>query len=171
MPDQAHGPRNTARSTGQGRHTRSSDETGLIALIPVVGVPILVGVAMGTAQRDAGNDFYATGAQVIATLFIAIAVELVRQADRRQLPNAIGTLVLIGESWIGFFACIRALAGGASSLTLGLAGAGVTAAVLLLSWSLYEQITELDESTHQQKVMAAAVVITFLITAVVLLIY
>jgi len=138
----------------------------------IVLVPALVGVAMGTAQRDAGGEFYATSAQVIATLFVAIAVEFFPpQAGQRQLRDAVTTLVLVGQSWIGFFACIRALAGAASGLTVALAGVGVTAAALLLSWSLYGKITQPDDSSHQQKSIAAGIVVIFLIAAVVLLIY
>lgn len=151
------------------RHAQAPEKAGLAVFAAIVTVPALVGVAMGISQRSASGDFYATSAQVIATLFIAIAVDAVRQAGQRQVRDAVSTLVLMGQSWIGFFACIRALAGGASDLTVALAGVGVTAAALLLSWSLYEQIAHPEDSTHQQKLIAAALVVIFLFTAVALL--
>lgn len=136
-------------------------------------VPVLVGLAMGKRWADAGENFYSATSQAIATLFIAIAVGefFAREASEKEALDGLRIVLLIGVSWLGFFACIRALAGDASSVTSGLAGAGVTAASVLVSLSLYDRIKGSREDSDKVDIIAAAVVILFLAIPVSLLIF
>lgn len=126
---------------------------------------------MGTDSRKPAGDFYSTSAQVIATLFIAITVEFfARQAAGRGILDAVVALVLCGQSWIGFFACVRALKGSANGLTLGLTGMGVAAAAVLLTLALYDRMAARDDVSGREKSVAGGILLVVLLAAAVLLI-
>jgi hypothetical protein len=143
-----------------------------IRLAGFVLIPMLVGVTMGARWPDAGGDFYASTAQVIATLFIAIAVEFfAREASRKSAPlDRLRLVLLIAQSWAGFFACVRALAGDATAVTVGLASAGVTAASVLVSLTLYEQIRASSEESGEGGVVGQVIVLLFILVPVLVLI-
>ena len=144
----------------------------LFRLVGVVAVPILVGLALSKRWPRAGENFYATAAQVIATLFVAAAVEFfAREATQAYMTDSIRLLLLIAVSWAGLFACIRALAGGGTRETAGLAGAGVAAVSVLVSLALYEQIKARGEGSDRIELIAAAVITLFLVTPVVILMF
>jgi multisubunit Na+/H+ antiporter MnhF subunit len=135
-------------------------------------IPTLVGVRIGIAPRAPADDFYSTSAQVIATLFLAITVEFfARQAAGRGMQDAVVALVLAGQSWIGFFACLRALTGAATDLTRGLTAMGITAASVLLSLALYDRMAARTDVSQREKSVAAVIVLIVLFAAIALLIY
>jgi hypothetical protein len=145
---------------------------GVVTTLGVAATPLLVGVAAANSWPHVGKEFYSSLAQVIATLFVAIAVDLfASQASRRSVRDALQLLLLIAQSWFGFFACIRALAGGGTALTAGLAAAGVAAASVLLSLTLYERIRDVSEDSEKDQLIAAVVVTLFLMAPVSLLIF
>jgi hypothetical protein len=168
------------RVTGDKREGESSTETSgsprgrraadLIRLTSIALIPALVGARMSQAWPDAGKEFYSTTSQVIATLFIAVTVDFFAgRASRRRAEDALLALVLIAEAWVGFFACVRALAGAQSAWTVGSAGAGVTAASVLVALALYDKIMKGQEDSHEVGLMGAMIVMLFLAAAVVLL--
>lgn len=143
-----------------------------LIVVAVVLIPALVGVKIGAVSREPADDFYATSAQVIATLFLAITVGFfARQAAGRGMQDAVVALVLAGQSWIGFFACVRALTGAATDLTRGLTGMGVTAASVLLSLALYDGMLARDDISQRGKSVGAGIILIVLFAAVLLLIW
>jgi hypothetical protein len=140
---------------------------GSIRLIGPVLVPVLIGVTMGAQWPDAGENFYASAAQVIATLFIAIAVEFfAREAAGESALDRLRLVLLIALSWLGFFACLRALAGDPGGTTTGLAGAGVTAASVLVALTLYDEIRKRNEDSLQGEAIGQLIVVMFLAASV-----
>jgi len=106
-------------------------------------IPVLAGLSVGARWPHAGAEFYATVAQVIVTLVIAIAVEVVTDRDQRPSPYGLAVpLSLFFVGWIGLLASIRGLAGSSSgnSLIAGCSAAGLTAMGLLTSLALFERI-------------------------------
>jgi hypothetical protein len=103
---------------------------------------VCVGLSVGARWgHKVTPDFYTTASQVIATLFVAVAIEfLARAATERRPYEATTLLLLVLMGWTGFFACLRALAGDATGVTAGAAAGGVTAAQLLTSLALYDLI-------------------------------
>jgi hypothetical protein len=149
----------------------TADRRAILMLVGPVSIPVLVGVTMGYRWPDAGENFYSSTSQVIATLFIAIAVEFfAREAAATGRLEAIRLVLLVGQSWVGFFACVRALAGSPTAGTVGLAGAGVTAASVLVSVTLYDQIMATSGQSDRLKLVAAGVVLFFLFPPVIILI-
>jgi hypothetical protein len=141
-----------------------------LIVVAVFLVPAAVGVSTATASREPNGDFYATSAQVIATLFLAITVEFfARQAAGRGLQDAVVALVLAAQSWIGFFACVRALTGAPSDLTLGLTTMGVAAASVLLALGLYDRMAARHDASDREKTVAAIVILIVLLAAIALL--
>jgi cation transport ATPase len=112
-------------------------------------IPLCVGLTVAFRWGDApGENFYTTISQVIATLFVAIAVEFfTRVATERRPYEAVALLLLMLMGWTGFFACIRALAGNTTSITAGVAATGVTATELLVSLALYDRIVQRSVET------------------------
>ncbi len=133
-------------------------------------VPLAVGLGVGTDAREPSSDFYATGAQVIATLFLAVTVDFfARQATGEGIQDAVVALVLSGQSWIGFFACIRALTGAPGPVTLGLTAMGVTAASVLLALRFYDAMRARENVSEREKAVAAIVILIVLVSALALL--
>ena len=130
-------------------------------------IPLCVGVTVATRWGDlAGDDFYTTISQVIATLFLAVAFQLFARAPTERRPYEAGTVpVLVLVGWTGFFACVRALAGDATSGTAGLAAAGVVATEVLASLALYDRVVS---SSRDSAPSAAALwlVVGFLVAPV-----
>jgi hypothetical protein len=79
-------------------------------------------------------------------------------------------LALSGLSWIGFFACMRALAGAPTDLTRGLTGMGVTAASVLLAVALYDRMAAREDVSEREKAIAGAIILIVLFSAILLLI-
>ncbi len=94
-----------------------------------------------------------------------------RQAEGRGLQDAFVALLLAAQSWVGFFACVRALTGAASDLTLGLTGMGLTAASVLLALGLYDTMTSRSGVSEREKSVAAAVIVIVLFAAIALLMF
>ena len=129
---------------------------------------------MGKRFSDAGENFYATTAQVIVSLFIAMALEfsLGRDAITGRKQEDVQNVVLISMSWIGLVACIRALAKEGTSVTVGFAGAGVTAASALVAFALYKQaIQQSGNKPDETNLKATLIVLLFLAACVVFLVY
>jgi len=144
----------------------------MIRLVALALIPILVGAGMGLKWADAEDPFYSSISQVIATLFVAITFDFfATEASRKGGLDGVRLLALIAQSWLGFFACIRALATGGTGVTMALAGAGVTAAAVLVSLALYGHIVTSGEATDASRLIAVAVVLVFLAAAVSLLVF
>ena len=141
------------------------------ARFALVAIPILVGIAMAINWPDAGESFYSSVSQIIATLFIAIAVEFFYTTARMEILDVVRVVLLTALSWLGLIACVRALAGDQNSVTVGLAGAGVTAASVLVSLALYEQVTRHQTQDTRAGRMASALIFCFVIIPVALLMW
>jgi len=117
-----------------------------LVLLTAVVLPLCVGITVASRWHgEAGENFYTTISQVIATLFVAIAVEFFTSADKEREGYEVGVLIaLVLLAWTGFFACIRALVGDdtGTSLTAGVAACGLTANVVLVSLTLYMRIVQ-----------------------------
>lgn len=125
-----------------------------------VGVPVVVGVTTAIRWPRFGPDAYPTIAQVIATLMIAIAIELFARDEYawwEDPHDQIMIIVLIGTTWAGLFGCIRAMLDRGTLLTETLAVAGLMAASLLLSLTLYAHIRK------SKRKVGGLVVLVFLV--------
>jgi hypothetical protein len=148
----------------------SASRRAVIRLVGPVSIPILVGVAMAAKWPHAGGDFYSSIVQVIATLFVAIAVEFfAREASATGRMEGVRLVLLVGESWAGVFGCVRALAGSGTAVTAGLAGTGVTAAAVLLALALYEEIRKHGDGSDRVELIAGGVLLLFLFGPVLIL--
>lgn len=108
----------------------------------LVLLPLLTGLGVARRWPDADVETYNVIAQLIATLFIAIAVEFARSTvlweDRL---DRLLVQILIGMSWTGLFTCVRALLDGGTSLTAGLAAAGLMSASVLVWLALFARMS------------------------------
>lgn len=133
-------------------------------------LPALIGLTVAIRGPEVGADYFAVVSQLIATLFIAIVVEAVtagRVWDTRI--QAMVTLWLAFLSWVGLFACIRALMEPSSPLLVGLAAAGVAAASTLVALGLHGRIASVAlDSTRGQSVAAATAFMLITVPALVL---
>jgi hypothetical protein len=116
-----------------------------------------------------GGSFYSDTGQIIATLFVAMAIEFFAFGAKGETYDALLAIALLALSWLGLLACIRASAGSATGATVALAGTGVTAASTLVSLSLYEKVKGGLDS-HADDLLAAATVILFILAPVLVLI-
>jgi hypothetical protein len=107
-------------------------------------IPVFAGISVGARWPHADATFYATVAQLIVTLVVAIAVEVVTDQDRRPSPYGLVVPVsLFFAGWIGLLASVRVLAGistTGNSVTAGSSAAGLTAMGILTSLALFERI-------------------------------
>jgi hypothetical protein len=159
-------------TSGDTHEHNGSAANGRFIGVAAVLIPALVGVRLATSSREPDGDFYPTAAQVIATLFLALTVEFfARQAAGRGAQDAVIVLALSGLSWIGFFACMRALTGADTDLTRGLTGMGVTAASVLLAVALYDTMAARENVSHREKSIAGVMILIVLFAAILLLIY
>jgi hypothetical protein len=135
---------------------------GVAAVVAVfVGIPLAVGLTTAIRWPRFGPDAYPTIAQVIASLMIAIAVELFAREGPEWWEDPhdqVMIIALMGTTWAGLFGCIRAMLHEGTLLTETLAVAGLMAASLLLSLALYMHIRR---STRR---VGGVVVLVFLVT-------
>lgn len=178
MPAEGRSARSNAQSSETGdrgeprRLEHHGRENARFIVVAVLLIPTLAGVRIASANRAPDSDFYATSAQVIATLFVAITVDFfARQAAERARQDALVALMLAGQSWVGFFACLRALTGAATDLTRGLTAMGVTAASVLLSLALYDRMAARADVSEREKALAAFMILIVLFAAIALMIY
>jgi hypothetical protein len=132
--------------------------------------PLLVGATMGLKWPNPGESFYSDTGQIIATLFVAMAIEFFAFGAKGETYDALLAIALLALSWLGLLACVRASAGSATGTTVALAGTGVTAASTLVSLSLYEKVKASGLDSHADDVLAAATVILFILAPVLVLI-
>jgi hypothetical protein len=133
--------------------------------------PILTGAMMAVKWPEPSENFYASIAQIIATLFVAMMIEFfASEATQRESFDATLVVMLLALSWVGLLACIYALAGASNGLTVGLAGAGVTSASVLVSLTLYDKVKGRSSDVQTDDLVAAFTVILFLVAPVLLLI-
>jgi hypothetical protein len=111
-------------------------------LVVLVLLPVAAGIGTGQRWGNADASFYATTAQIIATLFIAITVEFyVHLSEKwKGIQERVAIVALLVMSWIGLFACIKAMVEGGTSWSSGLAGAGLVAASGVVSLSFCERL-------------------------------
>ena len=84
------------------------------------------------------NDAYSAIAQIIATLFVAVVLEFfVPQRPMTSATDRTVSLCLIGFSWTGLFACVRAMVGRGEFFTAALAVGGLTAVSVLASLAIF----------------------------------
>lgn len=147
---------NVGRSSTRLQHWQAALVVGGLLILPV-----LTGIRVAQRWPSPGGDFYAATSQVIATLFIAIALEFFARGglgeeklDRRMIQ---GLFVL---SWFGFFGCVRAMLGGETAWTSGLAAAGLVSASVLISLVLLARVR-----------VSAELVLMFLIPPVLILVF
>lgn len=129
-------------------------------------LPILIGIAVTLRWPDANENFYEVSSQIIATLFIAIAVEFFGR-DKLIWEDKLDqfmVMALIAISWSGLFGCIRAMLNGGSVLTAGLAAAGLMSASTLVSLVLFARVKALNSAPPTK------IVLMFLFPPVLLLI-
>jgi hypothetical protein len=125
---------------------------------------------MGIKWGSVEDNYYESTSQIIASLFIAMAVELFADRQAWSEPLArVQALVLIALSWIGLFACIRALAGGGDAISVALAGAGVTAASTLVALTLYGRIGQMAHESRRHQAMADGVLVVLIVIPVLVL--
>lgn len=107
-------------------------------------IPILAGLIAGMKWPSDSVEFYSLIAQVIATLFVAIAVEFfLRDASIWNSPaDKFMVMALIAITWTGMFACIRAILVGGDGLMTGFATAGIVAASVLVSLTLFARVQD-----------------------------
>lgn len=138
--------------------------TLVVALLLLM--PILTWLAVAKRWPTEDDAYYSTLAQIIATLFIAIAIEFfardnVLWKDRLDQFMILG---LIAISWSGLFACVRALLDGGTAFTSGLAAAGVMSASVLVSLALFARVRPAVSGPPVR------IVLVFLVPPVVLLV-
>ncbi len=106
--------------------------------------PVLFGVGVGLRWPKLDDRAYDIVAQVIATLFIALAVELLAQKPGawRDPAHRVQAVALVLIAWFGLFGCIRAIFDDGSALTAGLAAAGLAAASALIALAAYARATD-----------------------------
>jgi periplasmic divalent cation tolerance protein len=76
-------------------------------------------------------DYYSTAAQVIVTLYVAVAIEAATGSPPRRLTVEHGIYFVVSST--GLLACIRALAVQGGSWLVGLTASGVVASALILA--------------------------------------
>lgn len=131
----------------------------ILTVVLLLLLPVLAGLVV--AKRwDADAGFYSTVSQIIATLYIAIAVEFFT-AERllwEDGPDQVLVLALLGSSSLGLFACVRGfLIGGGGPVMTGLAAAGLMACSMLVGLALLRRI-RLSERIPPMQVLAVFVV-------------
>jgi hypothetical protein len=137
-----------------------------IVVLMLLFFPILCGVSVAMRWPHAKGEFYATASGIIATLFIAMAVEFFA-GDRQVLADELDRFMVLGLiilSWSGLFGCIRAMLDVGTWLTSGLAGAGLMAASVLVSLALLTRVTQSNARPP------VSIVLIFLIPPVALLV-
>lgn len=172
-PQRCHASRCTVRHYGlYGWYVSVTKQR--IRLGSLVLAPILTGATMSVRWPEPSENFYASIAQIIATLFIAMMIEFFAfNTTHRTSFDATLIIVLLAESWLGLLACIYALAGADGGLVVALAGVGVTSASILVSITLYSRVRDSVPSDRHgasagTDMVAAVTVILFLIAPVVL---
>ncbi len=104
--------------------------------------PVLAGVAVAMRWPGASENFHATVAQIIATLFIAIAVEFYAR-DKLMWDDKLDQFMVLGLiafSWSGLFGSIRGMLDDGTAFTSGLAAAGMMSASVLVSLALFARV-------------------------------
>lgn len=135
-------------------------------VFPLLLFPVSTGIAAARRWPDVNTGFYATVSQIIATLFIAMAVEFFARNKsiwETRFDNFM-FLTLVGGSWMGLFACVRGMLEKGTALTSGLAVAGLVSASLLVSLALIGQV---DQSSSKRP---TRVLLALLLPAMVLII-
>ena len=133
----------------------------------LTGLPILVGISVGLNWRDASVDYYANSAQIIVTLFIAVAIEFIvgrediweDELDRSMI------LGLITISWFGLFGCIQAMLDDGNALASGAAAAGLTAASVLVALTLLTAMRNLPAPPRTVTLLLLFPPVLFLVVA------
>lgn len=135
-----------------------------------VAVPVLAGYIAGHRWPAGDAVYYASAAQIIATLFIAITVELFApKTEQAGIADTANVVPLTLITWFGFFASIRALVGDPTDLTVGFSAAGLTAASLLVSFNIYDRIASRGSVTDRDRIVGALYVLSFAAAAIVAL--
>ncbi len=155
--------------TSEMSSTGARRRRGLIMAYCALPIPLLAGISVGARWPRAGTSFYETVAQLIVTLVVAIAVEVV--TDREESPSPFGLavpLLLFFAGWIGLLASVRVLLAGSTtgtSLTAGCSAAGLTAMGILTSLALFERV---ERSRPTNDPYAAFAVVAGYLLAVIL---
>ena len=88
-----------------------------------------------------GDSFYATTAQVIATMYVAVAIEFFAgEGVRLDRAGQTEFVFLLGTSWLGMLASVEALRQSPSAWTPSLATAGLVASVFLVTTALGRRV-------------------------------
>lgn len=112
-------------------------------LVGLLVIPLLVGTSSAQRWPNLDNDFYSGASQVIATLFVAIALEFFSRTTppwSDRLERAV-VLCLMAISWAGLFASIRATIdthGG--PINIALTTAGLMSTSILVCVALFDRI-------------------------------
>jgi hypothetical protein len=129
----------------------------------VLATLVLVGIGAAKWWPHASPEYYSVIAQIIVTLFLAVAIEFFTGSrDRADLLDRVLVFPMIAIAWLGLFACLRAIARGGSAFTAGVAAAGVSAAADLIAILLYERLKK-DEPALAGPIVVALIAAPILI--------
>lgn len=130
-------------------------------LTATLALPVLVGANLAARWQDVAPGFYEAVAQIIATLFIAMTVEVFSSRSAWTDPlGPVQAAALVLLSWLGLFACVRAMAGGGTPVTLALAGAGLAASSALVAVALQARLVD---AGHMRESRARALLVAMLV--------
>ena len=125
----------------------------------VLLLPVVTGWRVAQRWPDPDVSFFEGTAQLLAALFIAMAVELSTPGEKvwQETLDKAMLLVLLATGWLGLFGCLRAMfSGHGSALLSGLSGAGLIAASTLVSLAWLSHL-------HLGAGRLAAIVLIFLV--------
>jgi hypothetical protein len=133
----------------------------------IVSVVALFTVFTKYWDEPSKEGYYSTTAQVIATMYVAVAVEFFGEKGGVRL-NRLGRLEflsLLALSWLGLLLSMRALDGHTRPWTSSFAASGVVASVFLVTTSLGRLVRPINPELARPIVYlaGAAPVVIFLI--------
>ena len=103
------------------------------------------------------DSYYGTTAQVIATMYVAVAIEFFTgggvEFDAR---GRIEFLLLLAVSWLGLLASLQAVSGNSEDWTSAIAAAGVVASVFLVTTALGRRVILKNEKLVKPIIYMAA---------------
>ena len=115
----------------------------LVGATALVVLPaVLIGILGGASWSSAGPNYYSVVSQIIATLFVATAIEylLADESTLAEVSNRWSAGILLLLSWSGLFACTRALADDGNAVLAGTATGGLAAASALVGMTFFAKM-------------------------------
>lgn len=108
----------------------------------LISVPIWISYDFFSSARP-GSDYYSTVAQVIAAMYLAVALESFTSGGvTLGRFDQVEFAVLLMISWIGLIACLRGIVVvSEEAWTAGLGGSGLIAATLLVTSNLANRVS------------------------------